>query len=288
MPRGQEPDGQRPGGQEPGTARSEPSISRRALRAAAALAASWLVLAGSLVLAGWFVTHGLGGRVDRWDEHVNAWFAHRRTSIGNRVTGDLTLVANAPGILAGTAVVVAVTAWRHRIRLATLLVIGLVVEFTAFLATNYLVARPRPQVAHLGSTPSTFSWPSGHVAATVVLYGGLALITAWVTRRVLWRLVAWGGAAALVVCVGLARIYRGDHHLTDTVGGLLLGGGALAAAVLVVAVWTRSARPRAGTGAAAASGGRTARTARTAQTARTSVGARDAAPSHALDPTRVA
>ena len=52
--------------------------------------------------------------------------------------------------------------------------VGLAAELAVFLSTNYLCRSPvavRPR--RLGSTPSTSSWPSGHVAATAVLYGEL-------------------------------------------------------------------------------------------------------------------
>lgn len=185
-----------------------------------------------LLAAGFAVTHA--GALTRWDDHVNAWFAARRTPQANDLSRYATHLANTAGIVV-VGIVVSGVAWlRLRGRRALLLVLGLPLELATFLTVNYTVRRPRPAVRHLGSTPSTFSWPSGHVAATFVLYGGIALLVAMATRRLLARAAAWLVAAALTTGVAWSRVYRGEHHLTDVVAGVLLGVGALAAATLAV------------------------------------------------------
>jgi undecaprenyl-diphosphatase len=191
-----------------------------------------------LVAAGLVTTHLLVHSVGSWDDHVNNWFARHRTSTDNTITADFTLLANTMGIVAVAAVVALIAAVRHHLRLAIALVIALGVELVGFLLTNMIVARPRPHVSHVGSTPSTFSWPSGHVAATLVLYGGVALVVAMVTRRPAVRILAWTLPVILVPCVALSRIYRGDHHPTDAVAGLILGVAALAVGFAAVRAWS--------------------------------------------------
>jgi len=205
----------------------------------------YLILLVVLSGAGFVVTHLLIHSVGRWDDQVNAWFVRQRTATGNRVTGDFTLVANAPGILGMAVVIGLLAALWGRARLVVLVMVGLVIEFAAFLSTNYIVARPRPHVPHLGSTPSTFSWPSGHVAAVFVVYGGAALIVTCSTRRLLPRVLVSCVAVAMTGCVAVSRIYRGDHHPTDAMAGLVLGMGALCAASLACRAWTISASYRA-------------------------------------------
>ena len=206
----------------------------------------YLVLTVILIGAGLVITHPLAQSVGRWDEEVNAWFARHRTSAANRVTGDFTNLADTSAVVGVAALVVLVALIRRRPRLAWLLLIGLTLELVVFLSTNYVVARPRPHVPHLGSTPSTFSWPSGHVAATFVLYAGTALIITFATRRLRPRLLAWSVAVVLTTCVGLSRIYRGDHHPTDTMAGLVLGVAALGSAFLAVRVWAMLTVSRSG------------------------------------------
>ncbi len=203
---------------------------------------AFLLIAAVLIGGGLLMVHfGVHDRLGQWDEHVNQWFAGHRASVWNRLSGDFTVLADTVGVLSVAAVVTLWLLLRHWGRLAWLLGAGLAVELSVFLATNYVVDRPRPKVAHLGSTPSTSSWPSGHVAATAVLYGGIAVLVMVATSRRLPRLAAWTAAVGLTIGVALSRIYRGEHHPTDTIAGFCLGGAALGAAILVIQVWTRRA-----------------------------------------------
>ena len=203
----------------------------------------FLILTIVLIGSGLMIVHLLGHSVGRWDDQVNAMFARNRTHFGTWITGYLTALANAPAIVAlALAVSVVAVATRYA-RLAAILVIGLVVEVTTFLASNYAVARPRPHVRHLGTTPSTYSWPSGHVGATFVLYAWIALMVTVTTKRLLPRIVAWTLAAAVTASVGLSRVYRGEHHPTDVIAGLVLGVGALLTGILAVRAWAARAHP---------------------------------------------
>ena len=103
------------------------------------------------------------------------------------------------------------------------LAVSLLGEVTIFLSTTLLVERHRPAVARLDGAPPTSSFPSGHTAASVALYGGLALI-AWHAARSSWlRLAATLLAVLMPVGVGLSRLYRGMHNPTDVLAGALLG-----------------------------------------------------------------
>ncbi|MDQ1418137.1 MAG: hypothetical protein QOJ52_99 [Acidimicrobiaceae bacterium] len=213
---------------------------------------SYVLVAATLIVSGLVFTHFLShGFVGHWDEHVNNWFAAHRTGTWNRVSGWFSALADTLGVVVVAAVVTVVLLIRRWGRLAFLLVIGLAVELAAFLSTTYLVARPRPSAPHLGSTPSTFSWPSGHTAATLVLYGGIALLVMAATPRRFPRVAAWTIAVALTLGVALSRVYRGEHHPTDTMAGVILGIGALWAAVLAIRAGGSSLRHRAPAKAAA-------------------------------------
>jgi undecaprenyl-diphosphatase len=88
----------------------------------------------------------------------------------------------------------------------------------------------------MDSTPSTGSFPSGHAAATLALWVGLAIIISTDARRRLVSVVAWIVAVLLALTVAFARAYRGMHHVTDVVAGLALGAAALAIALLAARV----------------------------------------------------
>lgn len=217
-----------------------------ALAAARILGGAYLAITLTLIGIGLLMTHVLlHGAIGRWDDHVIAFALQQRSPGWTRISKDTTLIANTLGIVVVSALVTVVVFFWRRSRLALLLVLGLAVELAAFLSVNYAVQRPRPRVPHIGGTPSTYSWPSGHVAATFVLYGGIAVIVMKTTRRLLPIVLAWLLAAVLTTAVGISRVYEGEHHPTDVLAGLVLGLGALAGATHAVRA-VRATRPSAG------------------------------------------
>ncbi len=182
---------------------------------------------------GVLITHELGA-LTGWDDDVSLWFAQNRTGVNNTWTNDATKVADTVGIL---LVLVASTTllllFRSRWE-ALFLGLALSLELTAFLTVNYLVGRPRPDVPRLGALPSTSSFPSGHTAATIAFYGGLAvLLNARVRSRVA-GLVCWAVVFLTTTAIGVARVYRGMHHPSDVIVGALLGLAVLGVAIVAV------------------------------------------------------
>jgi membrane-associated phospholipid phosphatase len=204
---------------------------------ALAVVSSFVVMGVLLVALGLLLTHVLEhGSIGVWDHHVSQWFDRHRSGRWNRITGDLTDMADTfevAGVAAVVTIALLVRRWGRR---AFLLVAGLAIELSVFLTANKIVARPRPAVSHLGGTPSTYSFPSGHTAATVVLWGGIAVIVMVATNRRWPGVVMWLLAVVLTGAVGLSRVYRGEHYPTDVLSGLVLGIGSLVAGVYIIRV----------------------------------------------------
>jgi len=157
------------------------------------------------------------------DQSVAEWFVDSRTATLDTLSA---LGSN----LADTMVKIAVTAvlaiamrlvWK-RWREPLMMVVPLVLEASVFITVTYLVARPRPDVERLESSPVDSSFPSGHVAAAAA-YGALVIIVYWHVRNRLARACVIALSVAIPVIVGWARMYRGMHHLTDVLAGVLLG-----------------------------------------------------------------
>jgi membrane-associated phospholipid phosphatase len=199
--------------------------------------AAWLVLSSAFVMIGLLLTDVvLGAGRDRRDEAINQWLADHRTTAVNNVTRVVTLMANTIPVVVMIAVVcallLAVRWWRAALFIAS----AITLEVTVFLTANHLVARDRPNVPRLDSTPSTGSYPSGHVGASLVLWCGVALVITAATRVPWARVLVCVVALLMTVLVGFARTYRGMHHLSDVLVGVLLGASALVAATFVVRV----------------------------------------------------
>lgn len=116
---------------------------------------------------------------------------------------------------------------------------ALLLEVSVYGLSSFLVGRPRPPVERLASAP-TESWPSGHVAAAVTFYFGLAIIVGWHTDNPVWRWLARLAATAVVIVMAVSRLYLGMHYVSDVVAGVFLGAASLFVALRVIG---RSDRP---------------------------------------------
>jgi membrane-associated phospholipid phosphatase len=192
-----------------------------------------LVLWGALCGAGYLLVHPLRDTAfERWDASTNRWLASNRTPTWNTVTHWLTYVAETMTVIGiGLVFFVGLRLVLGRWRESMFLAAALAGEVTIFVATTLLIDRNRPPVSHLDGAPPTSSFPSGHTAAAIALYGGLAIIALRVSSRAWLRTFAVIGAVAMPVCVAFARLYRGMHFPTDVLGGVLLG------LVWLVVVW---------------------------------------------------
>ncbi len=187
----------------------------------------YAVIVVLLLAVGVLLTHVVDGSVGRWDTDVNRWFASHRIGTWNSATGAMTFMLDTFSVIGVALVAVVLFSWRRHYRAAFVIVAGLVLEITVFLSVTFVVARPRPDVVRLSSTPMTSSFPSGHTAAAVVLYGGIALGLSYCNVRSALRVLFWVFAAVVVLAVAVSRVYRGMHHPTDVAAGAAFGTACL-------------------------------------------------------------
>jgi len=199
----------------------------------AAVATGYAALLALTVALGLVLTRLLLpiGGFAAWEESINRWLADHRDPnlehlswIGSTLAGGVVIP-----VVVG-ACLVAFLAFR-RWRLAAFVLFVICIESGAYRATTLIVHRDRPRVDRLESLPVDASYPSGHTAAALALYGGLLLVLASWARRTTVTVAACAFLVAIPLFVAWARMYRGMHHLTDSAAGLLLGAGALVVTV---------------------------------------------------------
>jgi undecaprenyl-diphosphatase len=222
--------------------------ARTSGRVAAWTAATWALLVGALIGAGKLImiTHNGNGDL-LGDRTIPHWLAARRTpglnnwsAIASNLGGtvDILIVT----VVACVAFLVATRRWRPVVFVAVVMV-G---EVAAFLLTAYLVKRPRPDVTHLDSNLPTSAFPSGHMAAAVCLYVGIAILVIGHARG-WWRYLFLIPAIVMPAVVAWARMYRGEHHPTDILASVLFAALWLTAATMLIKPG-RDARDRRGRG----------------------------------------
>jgi diacylglycerol kinase family enzyme/membrane-associated phospholipid phosphatase len=223
--------------------RQDPGWRATALWLLAAAVLLWLVLAliGRLLGDQWSRS-----ALVRWDVSVERELAANRSRPWDVVTLLITFLAETItvitiGLLAFVALRLRLRRWREPLFLAVT-VIG---EVTIFVSTTMLVDRSRPPVGQLDAAPLTSSFPSGHTAASIALYGGLAVL-AWRLGAATWLRIAAVALAVLApVLVAMSRLYRGMHHPSDVAGGLLLACCWLAVTSMVMLGRRATAAPQA-------------------------------------------
>jgi membrane-associated phospholipid phosphatase len=198
------------------------------------VAGAFVVFIGYLVMAalamglGLLLTRALvGGTVDLWDQGGSRWFVEQRSptlnpiaNVGSEIGATFTII----GIALLACIVLAIG--RH-LREIGFLVSCLTIEAAVSLTTSTLITRTRPNVPRLDAAQPTGSFPSGHTAATIVLYVSLALVITSLVRSTSLRILAWLPAIVLPLYVGLSRLYQGMHHPTDIVGSVVIAAGSL-------------------------------------------------------------
>jgi membrane-associated phospholipid phosphatase len=191
------------------------------------------VIAALSIGLGLLVTHVIEtGSIAAADERVNVWLAAHRTPartdaslVGSIIAGGVMLPILA-GVLALAAAVF------RKWRLAAFFVFALAVESATYRVTTLFVHSHRPRVHRLETLPVDASYPSGHTAAAIAVYCGLALLITSRFRNEWVRVAVWLLAVATVAFVATARMYRGMHHPLDVGGGVVVGIAALCVLVL--------------------------------------------------------
>ena len=85
---------------------------------------------------------------------------------------------------------------------------------------KYLVERPRPLMPAIVETG--YSFPSGHGAAALALYGFLVFVI-WNTMPPKSRNVWVTLMGTFILLIGFSRLYLGVHYFSDVVGGYVIG-----------------------------------------------------------------
>lgn len=189
------------------------------------LAAGVLLLVILLGLGKLLVEVLLDGPVGRLDDRIASDLAHGRTGTGNALSQAGSALADPLTVQVLLVVcVVGVALLTRQLRPPLFVALAVGVESAIYFLVSTWVPRDRPHVPRPGPADPIASFPSGHAAASLCLYGALAVLAWRLTSNRPLQLVLTGAAVLVPLVVAFCRMYRGYHHLTDVLAGLLLGG----------------------------------------------------------------
>jgi membrane-associated phospholipid phosphatase len=209
------------------------------------LAFAYIAMTAVFALVGWIA---FGDGRHWWlvdvDERIARWFVAQRTDPLNTATLIGSWLSETVTKIAVTAVVVLILLrWLHRWYEALVVAVTLILEAMVFISTTWIVDRPRPAVTHLDGSPVGSSFPSGHVAAAVC-YAAIAIVVGRNGARRWVVVTLWTIAVASPIIVGLSRMYRGMHLMSDVVAGMILGVVSVVVTLLILTPAERARRAR--------------------------------------------
>lgn len=191
-----------------------PPASRIAIIVAVACAAGFAALA--------FAIHA-GERIPGWDDAVHRGLGERLEPGVLAFALAVTRLGDTVFVMPFAFAVACVLAWRRAgLLLGAWLFVTLANGF-AIRAFKHAFTRERPIHEHGWLVETGWSFPSGHAAGALAVYGLLA----WMLARhaspwTAWIVAVTGGV--LVLAIGTSRVVLQVHHPSDIVGGFLLAG----------------------------------------------------------------
>ncbi len=156
-----------------------------------------------------------------WDEPIRSWITDHRTDALDSFFLTVTRLGSWQVVVIGLVVLLAL-AWRVCAPMAGLLIVATLARPVFEWLIKSGVGRVRPSEGALVSSAGP-SFPSGHVMASIALWGLVPPVVALLTRRrTLWW-IATIVSGTIIVLVAASRVYIGVHWFSDVIGAFLFG-----------------------------------------------------------------
>ncbi|MDZ4140744.1 MAG: phosphatase PAP2 family protein [Methylotenera sp.] len=160
------------------------------------------------------------------DQITSAWMADGQHPLGQQLFSALTMLGSFKW-LAILALAVAGLLIYKKLRLESIILLGgFALTAISIMLIKFLSDRTRPY-SNLSLLENTMSFPSGHMAHSLFVYGFLAyLLSRCVRNRMhsLWIMISGVGLAGMI---GISRLYLNVHWLSDVLAGFTLAAAYL-------------------------------------------------------------
>jgi undecaprenyl-diphosphatase len=194
------------------------------------------VLVAALAAFGHLVEDYLtGDPIVRWDVEFARWLHEHSSGPLVEFFKVVTLAGNAAVLGVIVVAVGFVLLRRGRANDAALLFLAFGGASVVNALLKLVFHRPRPELAfvHL----DTYSFPSGHAAASSATFATMAYLLARRHHSTRARIWIGLGTAAGIALVGFSRLYLGAHYLSDVLAGISFGIAWAATSLLSYTLW---------------------------------------------------
>lgn len=157
------------------------------------------------------------------DKDIAVWL-HERTNPGMLAVMQLiTDLASTVWVTVVSVLIVLILCWkRYWYRLLAFMLVfpgGMVLIFLLKIAFH----RSRPSFADSVTIFQSYSFPSGHTMAAMLLYGMMAVLGVIAFDSWRWRVRIVISACSTVLLVGFSRMYLNAHYLSDVLAAIAVG-----------------------------------------------------------------
>ncbi len=174
---------------------------------------------GALLFFAWLADEVLEGDTRYFDEQVRFLIHQAASPTLTTLMGAITMLGASGVLLPLGSCVVLGFLWASWRRGAVLFLVTMAGATVLNVVLKLSFHRTRPTSFFDIPLPTSYSFPSGHAMLTFCFYGVLAaLLTARISARAA-RLAIWSVATAVIVLVGISRVYLGVHYPSDVVAG---------------------------------------------------------------------
>lgn len=170
--------------------------------------------------------------LDRLDKTIELG-VHRIDSMpADLVAAAATFIGSNMVIIPVVVILVALAAYRKQRVAAVVLAVDAIAVIVSNQYLKTVFARPRPTLFDKIPLPTDYSFPSGHSMSAVGVWGVIAAVL--IALYPAHRRAILVAACALILLIGLSRIYFGVHWPFDVLGGFLGGTPALIVSVHLI------------------------------------------------------
>ncbi len=148
----------------------------------------------------------------------------------SEVMTELTYSAWGPQLYIYLGLIMAFLSWQGKKLEAGFIVFISLLDIFLFFIIAHVVNRPRPSadLIHVSGQLTVGGYPSGHVLLYVLILGFVIYLVTTQAKTQWLKVIVNAICLSLLILIGIARIYSGQHWPSDILGGYLLGSMALA------------------------------------------------------------